>query len=127
MQILPRESVIFAEDYDTMVAWYRDVLNLNVKSEASDDYHYTHFINDHGINLGIASASEMGINATEKDSNSVRIQFAVEDVKAFFMHIESHGGSVSLGPSFDKKGQFWFGGFNDPEGNPFWVVDKNCP
>lgn len=30
-------------------------------------------------------------------------------------------------PDFDKGGGFWFGSFSDPEGNPSWVVDKNCP
>ena len=48
------------------------------------------------------------------------------DVTAFFAHLQASGGVVTFGPSFDKAG-FPFGGFTDPEGNPIWVVDKNCP
>ena len=40
---------------------------------------------------------------------------------------ESTGAKALFGPSFDKENNFWFGGFADPEGNPWWVVDKDCP
>ena len=51
----------------------------------------------------------------------------LDDVQQFFTHLEETGGAVTFGPSFEEKGQFWFGGFADPEGNPCWVVDRNCP
>ena len=55
------------------------------------------------------------------------LQFEVEDVKAFFEHLTANGGVAVFGPSLDKEYNFWYGGFADPEGNPYWVVDVNCP
>jgi hypothetical protein len=51
----------------------------------------------------------------------------VEDVKAFFEHVKAKNGTVTFGPSYEEKNGFWFGGVADPEGNPIWVVDVNCP
>jgi hypothetical protein len=51
----------------------------------------------------------------------------VEDIKKFFEYLKDNGGAVTFGPSFDNKYNFWYGGFNDMEGNPFWVVDASCP
>ena len=56
-----------------------------------------------------------------------RGEFEVDDVEALFAHVKQFGASINNGPNFDKNAGFWFGGFSDPEGNPFWVVDKNCP
>ena len=57
----------------------------------------------------------------------VVLQFEVDDIGNFFGLLQEAGATVTKGPSFDKKAGFWFGGFSDPEGNPCWVVDKNCP
>ena len=80
-----------------------------------------------GITISIASAVEMGVEPTDRSLNTVVLQFEVDDLAEFFAHLEQAGGAITFGPSFDKNGEFWFGGFSDPEGNPIWVVDKNCP
>ena len=45
------------------------------------------------------------------------MQVDVDDVTAFFAHLQASGGVVTFGPSFDKAG-FPFGGFTDPRGQP---------
>lgn len=127
VQIRPRESVIHAVDFSALVAWYRDVLGFTVVKLFDDDFHFCNLETLSGIRIGIASAKEMGLEPADRSKNTVILQFEVDDVKQFLEHVEQGGGSVPYAPMFNKKDNFWFGGFADPEGNPFWVVDKNCP
>ena len=127
IEIRPRETVILASDFKSLVAWYRDVLGFKVVQLFEDGYHYAYMESASGIKIGIASAEEMGVVPADRSKNTVILQVEVDDVQQFFAHLEEAGGAVTFGPSFDKKSEFWFGGFADPEGNPCWVVDKNCP
>lgn len=127
IQLEKRESVIFAEDFDALVNWYKTVLGFAIKRLTKEDYHYCLLENDAGIRLGIAHAQEMGITPSERHNNSIVLQFQVSDVPEFFTYLSEKAGGVTFGPNFDKKDGFWFGGFHDLEGNPFWVVDENCP
>ncbi|MCA9922645.1 MAG: VOC family protein [Anaerolineales bacterium] len=127
MKLNPRESVIFAEDFQAMKAWYRDVLGFAVTRSHEEDYHYCNLENEQGIRLGIADAKEMAVTPSDRQNNSVVLQFEVADVKGFFAYLQEKGGNITFGPSFDTKNGFWYGGFHDLEGNPFWVVDENCP
>ena len=127
MNLSPRESVIFAEDFSAMVNWYQKVLRFKITLLVEDGYHYCNLENEHGIRLGIASAEEMGVEPHDRKNNSVVLQFQVPDVQEFFAYLQEKGGDITFGPSFDANGGFWFGGFHDVEGNPFWVVDENCP
>ena len=52
------------------------------------------------------------------DSNTFNI---VLDIKP------ASGASIIDGPNHNQKAGFWFGAIADPEGNPWWVVDVNCP
>ena len=127
MQLKPREAVILAEDFDALVQWYCDVLAFTVTKRFDDGIHYCNLENSAGIKLGIALASEMQVTLAYRLQNSVVLQFEVDDVQSFFEHITKHGGSVTGKASYNKKDEFWFGSFADPEGNPFWVIDGNCP
>ena len=127
MEIRPRETVILASDFSSLVAWYRDVLGFAVTDLFEDDYHYCSLATPSGIKIGIGDAKEMGVVPVDRSKNTVILQFEVDDLAEFFAHLEEAGGTITFGPSFDKSGEFWFGGFSDPEGNPCWVVDKNCP
>ncbi len=127
MEIRPRETVILAEDFDAMVAWYRDTLGFKVTDRFEDEFHYANLVTPSGIAIGIASAKEMGVEPADRTKNTVLLQFEVEDVKAFFEQIGKSGATVTFGPSHSEKDDFWYGGFSDPEGNPVWVVDGNCP
>lgn len=127
MNLRPRETVILAEDPAALVAWYREVLGFELEASHQEGYHYYNLATESGIRVGIADAEEMGVEPVERDQNTVILQFEVDDVEAFFAHLEKAGGSALFGPNFDEEGEFYFGGFADPEGNPYWVVDKNCP
>lgn len=127
MKLSPRETVIFAEDFKKMIQWYQDVLGFNITNLLEEDYHYCNMENEAGIRIGIAQAKEMAVETLNRKNNSVILQVTVEDVKIFFEHLNRFGSKVTFGPSFDKKGNFWYGGFEDLEGNPWWVVDHNCP
>ena len=127
MELRPRETVILAEDYSALVAWYRDVLGFTVVRDFAEEYHYCNLETASGIQIGIGSCKEMGVEPTDRSRNTVVLQFEVDHVEEFFAHLKVNGGAITFGPSFDEKGGFWYGGFSDPEGNPCWVVDKNCP
>jgi predicted enzyme related to lactoylglutathione lyase len=127
MEIRARESVIMAEDVKKLSAWYRDMFAFKEVLVEEEEYHYRHLRNDASLEIGIADAKQMGVQPGDRKNNTVVLQIEVDDVKALFDYLEAKGGAVTFGPSFDKRGQFWFGGFSDPEGNPIWVVDKDCP
>ncbi|MEE8153473.1 MAG: VOC family protein [Phycisphaerales bacterium] len=127
IEIRPREPVILATGFSALVAWYRDVLGFTVVKLFEDGFHYCNLETPSGIKIGIADAQEMGVVPVDRRSNTVILQFEVDDIGQLFAHLEQTGASITNGPSFDEKGDFWFGGFLDPEGNPCWVVDKNCP
>ena len=127
MKIFPREPVVFAKDFQALVDWYKNVLSFKVTHLVDEDYHYCNLENESGIRLGIADAREMGVNPNDRKNNTVVLQFQVADVQSFLEYISKKGGTITFGPSLDKKDGFWYGGFSDLEGNPYWVVDENCP
>ncbi len=127
IEIRPRETVILASDFQALVAWYRDMLGFKVIKLFESEFHFCNLETPSGIKIGIGSAAEMGVKPIDRSMNTVVLQFEVDDVAKFFAHLKVAGGTVTFGPSFDKSDEFWFGGISDLEGNPIWVVDKNCP
>ena len=127
MEVRAREAVILAEDFGRLVDFYRDVLDFQVIKLFEDGFHYCNLESKTGIKLAIASASERQVKPGDRAHNTVVLQFEVDDVKAFLSHVAENGGSVTAEPSFNQADNFWFGGFADPEGNSFWIVDANCP
>ena len=127
VEIRPREPVILATGFSALVAWYRDVLGFTVVKLVEDGFHYCNLETPSGIRIGIADAQEMGVVPGDRSSNTVVLQFEVDNVEELFAHLKQTGASITNEPSFSEKDGFWFGSFSDPEGNPCWVVDKNCP
>jgi len=110
-----------------MVDWYQRILGFELTHLYEEEYHYCNLENENGIRIGIADAKEMNVIPSDRKNNTVLLQFYVDDVQGFLKYIDENGGNITFGPSFDKKDNFWYGGFTDIEQNPFWVVDKNCP
>ena len=127
IDIRPRETVILASGFSELVAWYRDVLGFSVVKLFEDGFHYCNLETPSGIKIGIADAQEMGVVPGDRRNNTVVLQFEVDDVRELFAHLKQTGASITNEPTFNKHDGFWFGAFADPEGNPYWVVDKNCP
>lgn len=126
-RLAPREVVILAEDYDGLLAWYVNVLGFRIVKRFESGYRYCNLKTDSGLRIGMAPASEAGVTPADRSRNTVLLQVEVPDVTRFFEHLDHAGASITFGPSYDKSGSFWFGGFADPEGNPIWVVDETCP
>ncbi len=127
IEIRPRETVLLVDDFSKIVAWYRDVLGFEIKKLFENGFHYCNLAMPSGIKIGVAPAAEAGVEPGERSNNTVILQFEVDDVREFFAYLERNGATINGGPSLDTKDKFWFGSFADPEGNPVWVVDKNCP
>jgi predicted enzyme related to lactoylglutathione lyase len=127
MELRSREPIVLASDFGSLVAWYRAALGFEEVARFEDGYHSCTLRTPSGVVIGIASASEMGVSPTDRAHNTVVLHLEVDDVAGFLAHVGEAGGTVTGGPSLDKHDGFWFGSFADPEGNPFWVVDANCP
>ena len=127
IEIRPRETVILAANFSLLVKWYQEVLGFRITQIFEDDYHYCNLETQSRIKIGISDAKEMGVVLRAREHNSVVLQFEVDDIQEFFQFLKKNGATITGGPSFDNNDQFWFGSFTDPEGNPYWVVDKNCP
>ena len=80
-----------------------------------------------GIKIGITPATEVRVVEGDRSKNTVLLQLEVDDLHELFAHLRQADTVITFGPSRDKQHGFWFGGFADPEGNPIWVVDKDCP
>jgi len=124
--LAPREMVILAEDCETMVSRYRDVLGCRLTETFAGEYWYSDLETTSGIRTGIAPASEVGVKPSDRSANPVVLQVGVPAVRALFEHIEKAGGTPTFGPPFDEGGQFWYGDCADLEGNPIWG-DESCP
>ena len=127
VDLKPREPVILAEDFEAMVAWYCQVLGFSVARRFEDGFHYANLETPSGIKVGIADAAQMGVAVGDRSTNSVVLQFEVDDVPALCAAVEESGGAITQGPTFNEADGFWFAALADLEGNPSWVVDRNCP
>ena len=127
IEIRPRETVILAANFSDLVDWYQDVLGFRVVQLFQNGIHYCNLETDTGIKVGIGDAAEAGVAPGKRAANTVLLQFEVDDLRAFFTFLGENGATITGGPSLDAGDGFWFGSFSDPEGNPFWVVDKDCP
>jgi len=132
IKILPRETVIVAKNYQSLIDWYINNLNFKIINNFPD-IKYCYLETDSGIKIGIADMEEL-IKSTPANKplskrvmNTVILQICTNDLKSLFKKIKNNGGSVLFGPSYDEGDKFWFGSFTDIEGNEIWVVDENCP
>ena len=132
IKILPRETVVVAKNYQSLIDWYINNLNFKIINNFPD-IKYCYLETDSGIKIGITDMEEL-IKSTPANKplskrvmNTVILQICTNDLKSLFKKIKNNGGSVLFGPSYDEGDKFWFGSFTDIEGNEIWVVDENCP
>lgn len=123
MRLELMNAVVMAADYESLRDWYIDALELELKEEWTDKFHYAELLKNGKLVVGIADAKEMGVVPHEEKKNATLVaQFNVDDVAAFLARIKEKGGEVPFGPSYDADNDLHFGGFADIEGNPSWVV-----
>ena len=82
MEIRPRETVILADDVETLVAWYRDVLGFKDVQLFEDGYHYAYMETASGIKIGIGSAEEMGVVPVDRSKNTAILQVEVVPLRS---------------------------------------------
>jgi predicted enzyme related to lactoylglutathione lyase len=123
MKLELMNAVILAEDYEKLRDWYIDTLELTVDGEWTENYHYAELVRDGKFVVGIATAEEMKTTPGDRKNATVIAQLNTDDIKGLCERVREKGGDVPFGPSFEKDEKFWFGGFADPEGNLFWVVE----
>lgn len=126
MEVTPRESIILVAEFEAQISWYCKVMGFSIMKRF-DEFQYCNLENASGIRLAIAVAAEMKVELRDRASNSIVLQFAVEDVRKFLEWVETNGGTIVSQVTYNEKDAFWFGSFADPEGNTHWVVDFNCP
>lgn len=115
-------AVIQAEGCDKVRDGWISTIGLELEREWTEPYHYAELGKDGKFVVGIASAREMGVKPSTPRTNAIMPQLQVEDAKAFLEELQAKGETVVFGPSFEEREEFWFGGFEDVEGNPVWVV-----
>ena len=81
IRILPRETVIVAKNYQSLIDWYID--NLNFKIVYNNlDIKYCSLETDSGIKIGIADMESLGNESYSKRiMNTVILQIATNDLK----------------------------------------------
>ena len=127
IKILPRETVVVAKNYQSLIDWYVD--NLNFKIVYNNlDIKYCSLATDSGIKIGIADMESLGNeNYSKRIQNTVILQIATNDLEILFKKVKNNGGSILFGPLYDEGDKYWYGSVTDIEGNEIWVIDENCP
>lgn len=123
MTVRLHNAVLLAEEFDRLRDWWIDVVGLELLEEWTDTYHYAELGRAGRIVVGIADAKEMGTTPATPRANAVVVQLRVDDVRAFLERVAARGAKVLFGPSFEAGEGFWYGGFEDGEGNAVWVVE----
>jgi predicted enzyme related to lactoylglutathione lyase len=122
MSIRLLNAYILAENFDKLVSWYIDTFSLEKGLTSEEDYHSTELTKNGKFVIAFAEANEMGVKPAIPRNNTVVVQFVVSDVAECLEGVKNGGGKVLFGPSFDKTGGFYYGGFSDIEGNQIWIV-----
>jgi len=124
MEITLINAVTLAQDYEKLVAWYRETLELEIKLQVDNDYRYTDLAKAGKLVVGICPAKEMNHTPTTPRNNSVVLQISVDDIEELFAQVKESEGTIIFGPAVDKNEGFRFGAFADIEGNPVWVMEN---
>ena len=124
MEISLINAVILAQDYEKLVNWYKETLELEIKLQVDKDYHYTDLAEGGKLVVGICPAKEMKHTPSTPRNNSVALQISVSDIEDLFTKVKENKGTILAGPSVDKNEGFRFGAFVDIEGNPVWVMEN---
>lgn len=117
-------TVILAENYNELVEWYKNVLELDIKFQDNEEYHYTDLAQNGKLVVGIGKAEKMEHVPNKPKNNSVIMQISVSNIYELFDKVKKNKGKILNGPSRDKNYGFLFGAFEDIEGNQVWVIEN---
>ncbi|MHC4862117.1 MAG: VOC family protein, partial [Planctomycetota bacterium] len=81
MELRLLNVVVMAEDYEGLRDWYVEALDLTVKGEWTEKYHYAELVSAGRFVVGIASAKEMNVTPGDRKSFTVTGQLVDDDVR----------------------------------------------
>ena len=80
IKILPRETVIVAKNYQSLIDWYTNNLDFKIVHN-NLDIKYCSLKTDSGIEIGIADMDSLGNkNYSKRIQNTVILQIATNDL-----------------------------------------------
>jgi predicted enzyme related to lactoylglutathione lyase len=116
--------VVLAEDYEALRDWWI-AFGLEVHREWPD-LPYTDLALDGTVVLGIAPLPEDEEQPASPRRNTTFPQFVTDDVAGLMAHVVAIGGEIAFGPAHAQDGGYWYGAFDDLEGNRAWVVSPEA-
>ncbi len=115
-------TVVLADNYKKLVAWYQKTLQMKKKLVVTEGFDWTELARP-GLRIGITPAKQMGKKLPKKRANAVLLHLVTRDVRGLLKRVKKCGGQIPFGPTYDEKGKYWYGAFHDIEGNDVWVID----
>ena len=107
--------IIWTDDIDNLLLFYRDVLGLRPHSVRSDFVSFKWG----DIRLGIGKHSE--VNGITKEHHRVMINLGVDDIHVEYKSLTSKGVHFTRTPEKEHWGG-WVGTFSDPDGNTLQLM-----
>ena len=102
--------IIWTEDLDKLLAFYRDTLGLTPHSVRSDFVSFKWG----GVRLGIGVHSE--VKGPTREPNRIMVNLGVDDIHKVYDKLTSRGVRFVRVPEKENWGG-WVGTFSDPDGN----------
>lgn len=76
-----------------------------------------------GLRIGITPARQMKAKLPRQSANAVILHLVSKDVRGLMRHVKKCGAKIQFGPTHNTEDGYWYGAFEDLEGNPIWVID----
>ena len=113
--------LLFVHDFQQSLAFYRDVLELPIKSLEEVHEEFAEF-DLGGITFALHGGYEGEAKARHSDS-PLALHFWTEDIAATTKRLKEKGVKFTRDPRKTSLG-FWEGSFEDPEGNEFGLFQE---
>jgi len=125
MEVRWLNVVVFCEDYEAQIRWYKDTFELKELSRESGPYNYVELGHDKDhVIVGLTPAKEMKHLPTKPRNNTTILQLKVKDMETLFEKVKANKGTIRFGIQKDEKYDFLYGSICDLEGNEIWAIEE---
>lgn len=107
--------IVWTDDLDTMLAFYRDTLGLTPHSVRP------HFVSFKWGNLRLGLGAHAGVSGRTKDPFRIMVNLGVRDIHAEHERLSSAGVKFTRPPEREHWGG-WVATFSDPDGNTIQLL-----
>lgn len=115
-------TVVLATNYKKLVAWYKKAFSMKTKLVVTEGFDWTELTRN-GLRIGLAPAAQMGAKLPRKRANAVILHLVSKDVRGLMRKVKACGARIRFGPNYNEEEKYWYGAFDDIEGNQIWVLD----